>query len=113
VANLTDKVLPVPPPPVLAEKYDGLIETPGSMLLLGRNGIRRLALPRVTRAKLAAGLSGAQRTGGIFHLWFHPSNFYYRHEEQFATLAWFLARAAEEAGRGYLDIRTMGSYAAN
>jgi peptidoglycan/xylan/chitin deacetylase (PgdA/CDA1 family) len=113
VANLSDKVFPVPPPPVRAEAHDGLIDTPGSMLLLGRNGVRRLVLPWVTRTKLAAGLSRAQRAGEIFHLWFHPSNFYYHREEQLATLAWFLARAAEEAGRGDLDIRTMGSYATN
>ncbi len=113
VANLTDKILPVPPRPVTAEKCDGLVDIPGSMLLLGRNGVRRFVLPRVTRAKLAAGLYRARRTGGIFHLWFHPSNFYYRREEQFATLAWFLDRAADEASRGNLDIRTMGSYSIN
>lgn len=110
-ANLTDKMLPLPPRPVFAKKSDGLVDIPGSMLLLGRNGIRRFVLPRVTRAKLAAGLSGARHTGGIFHLWFHPSNFYYRREEQLATLAWFLDRATDEASRGRLHIRTMGSYA--
>jgi hypothetical protein len=35
-----------------------------------------------------------------------------RREEQFATLAWFLAHAADEAGRGRIEICTMGSYAA-
>jgi hypothetical protein len=81
------------------------------MLLMGRNGPRRFALPAVTRAKLRAGLRRAQRTGGIFHLWFHPSNFYFRREEQFATLDWFLAHAADEAAHGRIEIRTMGSYA--
>jgi hypothetical protein len=113
MANLAEKILPVPPRPVTAKSCDGLMDIPGSMLLLGRNGMRRFVLPWVTRAKLAAGLSRARRTGGIFHLWFHPSNFYYRREEQFATLAWFLDHAADEASRGRLDIRTMGSYAIN
>ena len=89
-ANFADKCLPIPPSPVAALKYGALINILGSMLLLGRNGPRRFILPTVSRAKLRMGLAGAQRTGGIFHLWFHPSNFYYPRDEQFATLAWFL-----------------------
>jgi hypothetical protein len=81
------------------------------MQMLGRNGLRRLVLPLVTRAKLLIGLERARREGGTFHLWFHPSNFYYRRDEQLATLGWFLARAADEAGRGRIEFRTMGSYA--
>ena len=112
-ANFVDKALPLAPPPVAAKTRDALIDIPGSMLLMGRNGARRFVLPPVTRAKLAAGLDRAKRAGGIFHLWFHPSNFYYRREEQLATLAWFLERVANDAGRGHLDIRTMGSFAQN
>jgi hypothetical protein len=81
------------------------------MLLPGRDGARRFILPAVSRAKLAMGLAWAQRSGATFHFWFHPCNFYYRADEQFATLEWFLARAAAEASRGRLDICTMGSYA--
>ena len=70
------------------------------MLLLGRNGVRRFVFTTVTRAKLATGLAGACASKRIFHLWFHPSNFYYRRDEQLATLAWFLEQAAEQASRG-------------
>jgi len=85
------------------------------MLLMGRNGPRRFVLPTVTRAKLRAGLRRAQETGGIFHLWFHPfwfhpSNFYFRRDEQFATLDWFLEYAANESSHGRITICTMGSY---
>jgi peptidoglycan/xylan/chitin deacetylase (PgdA/CDA1 family) len=110
-ANFVDKCLPIPPSPVAAIKYGELINIPGSMLLLGRNGPRRFILPTVSRAKLRMGLAHAQRTGGIFHLWFHPSNFYYRRDEQFATLAWFLEYAASQVSRGLVELRTMGSYA--
>jgi peptidoglycan/xylan/chitin deacetylase (PgdA/CDA1 family) len=110
-ANLADKFLPLAPPSVRAKRCDGLVDIPGSMLLIGRNGLRRFVLPALTRTKLVAGLRHAQRSGGVFHLWFHPSNFYYRREEQLATLAWFLKHAAGEAANGRLDIRTMGSYA--
>jgi hypothetical protein len=109
--NLADKMLPVPPPAVTATKSGGLVDIPGSMLLLGRNGPRRFILPAVTRAKLRMGLARARRSGGTFHLWFHPSNFYYRRDEQLDTIAWFLAHAADEAARGRIEIRTMGAFA--
>ena len=111
-ANFADKLLPIPPAPVTARKNgDGLVDIPGSMLLLGRNGARRFVLTTVTRAKLAMGLARACASKRIFHLWFHPSNFYYRRDEQFATLAWFLEQAAEQASRGDLEILTMGECA--
>jgi Polysaccharide deacetylase len=112
IANLADKLLPVPPAPGTVERNGELIHIPKSMLLMGRNGLRRFVMPPVTRSKLRTGLRRAQETGGIFHLWFHPSNFYYRREEQLATLGWFLDLAASEAARGRIAFRTMGSYAA-
>jgi hypothetical protein len=112
-ANLVDKLLPVPPHPAQVEQRGALVHIAKSMLLMGRNGPRRFILPAVTRAKLRSGLERARRTGGIFHFWFHPSNFYYRREEQFATLAWFLEHAANEAKLGHIELRTMGSYAMN
>ena len=111
-ANLADKLLPIPPTPVTARQNDeGLIDIPGSMLLLGRNSVRRFVLAAVTRSKLATGLARARDSKGIFHLWFHPSNFYYRRDEQLATLAWFLEQAAQQASRGDIEILTMGECA--
>jgi hypothetical protein len=112
VANLLDKVLPIAPHPTRARQRGELVELEKSMLLMGRNGLRRFVLPRVTRTKFQLGLEAARRTGGVFHLWFHPSNFYYRRDEQLATLAWCLERAAAQAGRGEIEICTMGDYAA-
>ena len=111
LVTFTDKLLPIPPAPARAQTRASLIDLPGSMLLPGRNGLRRFILPWVSQTKLAMGLRSAQRTGSTFHLWFHPSNFYYRREEQLATLAWFLAHASAEAARGNIEICTMGSYA--
>jgi peptidoglycan/xylan/chitin deacetylase (PgdA/CDA1 family) len=112
IVTFGDKILPIPPAPAQAQPRGTLVDIPGSMLLPGRNGARRFILPAVTRAKLSAGLARARRSGRTFHFWFHPCNFYYRPEEQFSTLAWFLEHAADEAGRGRIEIRTMGSYAA-
>ena len=112
IANLADKLLPVPPAPAQPERRGALIHIPKSMLLMGRNGVRRFVLPPITRAKLAAGLRRAQASDGIFHFWFHPSNFYHRTDEQLATLDCFLGHAAGEAAHGRIELRTMGSYAA-
>ncbi len=110
-ANLADKLLPIPPRTGAPQGHNRLIELPGSMLLLGRNGLRRFALPVVTRSKLAMGLARAAESGGVFHFWFHPSNFYTRRQEQLDTIDWFLAHAAGAAGRGEIEIATMGDFA--
>jgi peptidoglycan/xylan/chitin deacetylase (PgdA/CDA1 family) len=111
-AHLVDKLLPIPPTPVSAQwNAQGLVDIPGSMLLLGRSGLRRFVSATVTRAKLAMGLARARDAQSIFHFWFHPSNFYYRRDEQLATLAWFLGHAADEASRGRIEILTMGDCA--
>ena len=111
IVTFADKILPIPPAPARATRSSGLVDIPGSMLLPGRDGARRFILPAVSRAKLAMGLAWARRSGQTFHFWFHPCNFYYRADEQFATLDWFLARAADEASRGRIEICTMRSYA--
>jgi len=106
-----DKLLPIPPSPISTTTCGALTDVPASMLLMGRNGLRRFVLPEVTRLKLRMGLDRARRHAQVFHLWFHPSNFYYRGDEQLATLTWFLEHAAERAGRGEIEISTMGSFA--
>jgi len=112
VANLADKVLPIPPAVVQPIDHHGLVELPSSMLLLARKGLRRAVHPAAVIAKARLGLAAARRTGGTFHLWFHPSNFYYDTERQLDTLGAILAAAAELRDRGELDIRPMSSYAA-
>lgn len=43
IAHLADKLLPIPPHPAQAEQKGALIHIPKSMLLMGRNGLRRHA----------------------------------------------------------------------
>jgi peptidoglycan/xylan/chitin deacetylase (PgdA/CDA1 family) len=87
-----------------------LVELPSSMLLMARNGLRRAIHPASIIAKARLGLQAAHRAGGTFHLWFHPSNFYYEPERQLATLASIVAAAAAMRDRGELEIRAMSSY---
>jgi peptidoglycan/xylan/chitin deacetylase (PgdA/CDA1 family) len=111
-ANLVDKVLPIPPPLVQPRALPfGLVELPSSMLLLGRNGLRGLVPPHVAELKAKLGLRQAARHGGIFHLWFHPSNFYFDTGVQLRVLGSILDEACALRDRAALDIRTMTSYA--
>jgi peptidoglycan/xylan/chitin deacetylase (PgdA/CDA1 family) len=110
VVNLAEKALPIAPPvvePVRRER--GLVELPSSLLLIGRNGLRRIVSPAALRAKLRAGLERAADTGQLFHLWFHPSNFYTAMESQFEVLDAALGEAAALRRRGTLDILPMCS----
>jgi hypothetical protein len=112
-ANLLDKAIPFAPPvvhPVVRD--DGLVELPTSLLFIGRNGARRVVRPAAFAAKIRRGLDRATAEGGVFHLWFHPSNFYFDGGAQLTLLKNALAYAAHLRDRGQLDIRTLGSFAA-
>lgn len=85
----------------------GLVNIPDSMLLLGRNGLRKFVLPSIMVRKAKKGLKQAVRYKEVFHLWFHPSNFSYDTETQFRIFEAILKRAAAMREKGTLDIRTM------
>jgi hypothetical protein len=113
IANLLDKLLPFVPSvvqPVLHANI-GLVELPSSMLLMGRNGLRRFIHPAIIAFKAKRGLRAAIRKKSLFHLWFHPSNFYHDAERQFSVLEEVLKEATLLRKSGQLDIRTMGSFA--
>jgi peptidoglycan/xylan/chitin deacetylase (PgdA/CDA1 family) len=109
--NLLEKALAVPSPLVRPIMHDnGLVELPSSMLLMARNGMRRLVHPRALERKITDGVRRAAGEGSLFHLWFHPSNFYDDPDVQFGILERGLAEAAALRDRGQLDIRTMGDF---
>jgi hypothetical protein len=110
-ANLIDKLLPIAPETVRPEADGAMVNLPGSLLFFGREGVRGFAAPGVMKAKLAKGLAAAKRDGGVFHLWFHPSNFWHDTDTQFETFAAFLGDVAESAGRGEIDIKPMAAFA--
>jgi len=111
LANLADKALPIAPPAVFPVADHGLVRLPGSMLFMGRRGARGLVPSPVTRTKLEGGIAAAVASGGTFHLWFHPSNFYHVPEIQFALIDQFLTRVAAERDSGRIEVRTMGGFA--
>ena len=112
-AMLVDYLLAVTPPVVSPSTGgDGLVNIPDSMLLLGRNGVRRF-VPAGNLVRMAtAGLDRAATTHGIFHLWFHPANFAYQMDTQFAVVERILDHARMLREREVLRLLTMGEIAA-
>lgn len=111
-ARLLDQAVPLPPPVVVpTETLPGLWNIPGSMLLIGRRGARRVVPVAATVAKAKAGLARAVREGKVFHLWTHPFNLAADRERSLAMLRAILAEAARLRDRGVLDVRTMGDLA--
>lgn len=111
VANLVDKLLPLPPVAVEPIVHaNGLVEIPTSMLLMSRQGMRRAVHPRILELKAFQGLGAAVRTSNVFHLWFHPSNFYYETDTQFRIFENILRRVRTLREAGKLQSRTMGSF---
>lgn len=112
-ANLLDKVIPITPPlvsPVARDGKGALTELPSSTLLLGRSGMRRLASTGVTIHRWQRALDHAAASGRVFHPWFHPSNFYYDTDGQFAVLESVLEYAAALRDSGRLIFRIMGEF---
>jgi peptidoglycan/xylan/chitin deacetylase (PgdA/CDA1 family) len=112
-ARLVDQTLPIPPPvSVPTETLPGLWNIPGSMLLIGRRGARRLVPTAAPVAKAKAGMARAVKEGKVFHLWFHPFNLAAERERSLGMFRAILAEAARLRDAGDLDVRTMGEVAA-
>ena len=114
VGNLLDKILPVTPPLVEAQARSfgehRAVALPSSTLLLGRDGLRRLALPSVSKLRWLRALENATRQRKVFHPWFHPSNFYTDAETQFSILETLFRAAAGKRDAGVLRIATMADF---
>lgn len=89
----------------------GLINIPASMLLIGRNGLRRLIHPSLVVLKAKNSMRTATQKGEMFHLWFHPSNFSYDTETQFCIFESILQEAHRLRSEGTLEVKTMGQIA--
>ena len=85
----------------------GLVTIPQSMLLLGRGGLRKLVPVWLMKWKIKQGIRRAISRGEIFHLWFHPSNFWHDTDKQFSILESALRDASRLREIGELEIVTM------
>lgn len=107
VGHLLDHFLPLTRTHRVVGGKSGLVNVPQSALLLGRWGLRSLVPSSLVAWKMKRGLQRAARTGEVFHLWFHPSNFWHATDTQFAILEAALKEACRLRERGELHIVTM------
>ena len=112
-ANLIDKVLPIAPKAVRPIFMKNISNIPGSMLFFSRNGIRQLAHPNITLAKLDKGIQNAIVDSSVFHLWFHPSNFWSNTDQQFKIFEAFIKKASSKINLGQLESVSMAGFAKN
>jgi hypothetical protein len=112
VGHFVDQLGRVAPPVSRpTEALPGLWNIPGSMVLIGRDGVRKF-IPLASRvAKARAGLRRAVAEEKMFHLWLHPSNLASDPDAMLGALRAILTEAARLRERGSLEIHTMHSLA--
>jgi peptidoglycan/xylan/chitin deacetylase (PgdA/CDA1 family) len=111
--NFLDQLLGLPPKAVHAEEgIPGLWNIPGNHFYMARNGIRKM-IPIASRVlKGKQGIRQAIRTGGVYHLWFHPFNLNADSDAMLSGLEQLFSYAHRMREQGLLDIQTMEEYSA-
>jgi hypothetical protein len=112
VARFADACLPLSGKRTVREQQHGrLRNVPASLFLYpwcGRHG----ALSAMRLHRLKACMTAAARTGGIFHLWWHPHNFGVNLEQNLALLEAVLRHYHILADAYGMQSRCMGDFAA-
>src|SRR5258708_16887357 len=90
---------------------EGIVSIPGSLLIRYAAGWRKYIPDSSRLRRLRKGLDRVRRSGGVFHVWFHPENLY----AEWPRLENVVARFLEELGvlvrNGDLRCLTMGQLA--
>jgi hypothetical protein len=90
---------------------DGIVSVPGSLMIRCAAGWRKYIPDSSRLRRLRKGLDRVRRSGGVFHVWFHPENLY----AEWPRLENVVARFLEELGvlvrNGDLRCLTMGQLA--
>ncbi|WP_227354049.1 polysaccharide deacetylase family protein [Haladaptatus salinisoli] len=117
LAKVVDLTVSKTGPPLVEPEVDeyGLVNVPASMFLFGYEGRVRTITESVWDDPLIrAAKRGIDRAAdaddGIFHLWMHPNNF--TEERDFERLRAVLEHIAKRRDEARLQVRTMGSVAA-
>ena len=90
---------------------EGLISIPGSLLIRYEAGWRKF-IPDASRLRrLRKGLERVGRSGGVFHVWFHPENLYAEWPRLENVVARFFQELAGFVRNGDVRCLTMGQLA--
>jgi hypothetical protein len=99
-------------PQIVEPAYkEGIIAIPGSLMIRLASGWRKYIPDAARLRRLRKGLERVRRSGGVFHVWFHPENLY----PEWPRLENVVARFLEELGalvrNGDVRCLTMGQLA--
>lgn len=91
---------------------EGLVAIPGSLMVRYAGGWRKFIPDSSRLRRLRKGLDQVCRTGGIFHVWFHPENLYAESPRVENVVAQFLQELGGRVRHGDVRCLTMGQFAA-
>jgi hypothetical protein len=89
----------------------GIVSIPGSLLIRYAAGWRKYIPDSSRLRRLRKGLDRARRSGGVFHVWFHPENLYAEWPRLEDVVACFLEELGAMVRNGDLRCLTMGQLA--
>lgn len=111
VARFADACIPLSGERTVREQHNGgLVNLPASLFLYPWSA-RHRALLAMRLHRLKQGMTSAARTGGIFHLWWHPHNFGVNLEENLAQLDVVLRHYHVLADTYGMQTQCMGDFA--
>ena len=111
MSNIIDKTFPIKTNSVMSsiDKF-GLIEIPSSILLISKNGIRTIISNYSMFKKVKDGIDLAIHRNECFHIWFHPSNFYYKTDSQFDLLKKIINYVNSKREQGLIEIKLLDQF---
>lgn len=111
--RFADACLPLSGKGTVREERNGcLVNLPASFFLYPWSGTRSV-LPALRMRRLKAAMTAAARTGGVFHLWWHPHNFGVNLEQNLALLDEVLRHYQMLADRYGMQSQCMGDFDAS
>jgi hypothetical protein len=90
---------------------EGIVSIPGSLLIRYAAGWRKYIPDSSRLRRLRKGLERVRRSGGVFHVWFHPENLYAEWPRLENVVAHFLEELGVLVRNGDLRCLTMGQLA--
>jgi len=90
---------------------EGIVSIPGSLLIRYAAGWRKYIPDSSRLRRLRKGLERVRRSGGVFHVWFHPENLYAEWPRLENVVARFLEELGSLVRNGELRCLTMGQVA--
>ena len=106
-----DKTLPLPSntvSPIITDH--NLTELQSSLLFISRYSFKKIISEFAIFSKAKQGIDRAIKNKECFHLWLHPSNFYYNTERQFILLKKILTYLNTKRQSELIAVNTLDKY---